>query len=88
VEKDWEARFTVPPSMDRRAIVFVLVLFAILCLPLLFPVYIFLLVGFLPAVSASFIMRRLGRRPLTTRGIAAIAIRLGNSVGMVGGCLG
>ena len=74
VEKDWEARFTVPSSTDRKAIIFVLVLFAILSLPLLFPVYIFLLVGFLPAVSVSFIMRRLGRKPLTTLGIAAIAI--------------
>jgi hypothetical protein len=72
VEKDWEARFAVPSSMDRKAIVFVLVLFAILSLPLLLPVYIFLLVGFLPAVSVSFIMRR--RKPLTILGIVGIAI--------------
>ena len=74
VEKDWEARFAVPTSMDLKAGVFVLVLLVILSLPLLFPVYIFLLVGLLPALSVSFILRRLGRKPLTSLAIAAIAI--------------
>jgi len=74
VERDWEARFSVPTSNDWKAIVFVFALFAIITLPILFPIYIFLLLGLLPAVFVSFVMRRMGRRPLKAIGIAAIAV--------------
>ena len=71
VEKDWEARFRIPRSTDWKAIVIAL---AIITLPFFLPIYIFLLLGLLPAWSVSFIMRKLGRRPLKMIGIAAIAL--------------
>ncbi len=74
VEKDWEARFKAPPNTDRQAIVIILALFAIVLAPFFFPIYIFLLVGLFPALLVSFVMRKLGRRPLSKIWIAAIAI--------------
>jgi hypothetical protein len=88
MEKDWEARFRVPPSTDRTAIFIVLTLVAIIALPLFWPIHVLLLLGLLPSLSVRFIMRKLGRT-LNMLGVAAIAIwRLDNSVGMVVGRLG
>jgi hypothetical protein len=78
MEKDWEARFRVPPSTDWKAffivLAFLLAFLAILPLPILVPIYICLLLGLLPALLVSFVMRKLGRRPLNRIGIAAIAV--------------
>ena len=74
MEKDWQARFRVPPSTNWKAFFIVLALLAIIPLPILFPLSICLLLGLLPALLVSFVMRKLGRRPLNTFGIAAIAV--------------
>jgi hypothetical protein len=74
VEKDWKARFIVPSSTDWKAIVFVLALPAIITVPFFFPIYVFLLLGLLPALFVSRIMRKIGRRPLNRIGIAVTAV--------------
>ncbi len=78
VEKDWAARFSAPTKTDRKTIIFV----AALCLaasavanpPLALLVCLVLTVSILLPFSVSFILRKLGRKPLTTLGIALITI--------------
>jgi len=74
VEKDWEARFRVSSNTNWWAIVILLALVAIITLPLFIPIYIFLLLGLLPALFVSLILRKMGRRPLNIIGIAAIVV--------------
>jgi hypothetical protein len=77
VEKDWEARFIVPPSSGWRVIGTIFAFFATITLLLFFPLCIFLVFGLLPALSVSFIMRKLGLKPFNALGIAAITIGVG-----------